>query len=94
MQRSLGPATAPGRLTRASGRREILVSNNTAPGGSSAPPAPGASADRWRQGARDVAARAYRGENSGLLLVVMIVTVVVFGILLRDNVVPGREQPC
>lgn len=42
-------------------------------------------ADRWRQGAADVAARAYRGENSGLLLLVMIATVVIFGILLRDT---------
>jgi ribose transport system permease protein len=43
------------------------------------------SADRWRQGARDIVGRAYRGENSGLLLLVMIATVVVFGILLRDT---------
>lgn len=41
--------------------------------------------DRWRQGAHDVAARAYRGENSGLLLLVMIATVTIFGILLRDT---------
>lgn len=41
--------------------------------------------DRLGQGLRDVAARAYRGENSGLLLVVMIAVVVIFGILLRDT---------
>jgi ribose transport system permease protein len=41
--------------------------------------------DRLSQGLRDVAARAYRGENSGLLLVVMIAVVVIFGILLRDT---------
>jgi ribose transport system permease protein len=38
-----------------------------------------------RQGLADVGARAYRGENSGLLLIVMIATVVIFGILLRDT---------
>lgn len=41
--------------------------------------------DRLSQGLRDVAARAYRGENSGLLLVVMIAVVAIFGILLRDT---------
>jgi ribose transport system permease protein len=42
-------------------------------------------AERLRNGFRDTAARAYRGENSGLLLVVMLAVVVVFGILLRDT---------
>jgi ribose transport system permease protein len=42
-------------------------------------------ADRLRSGVRDTAARAYRGENSGLLLVVMVAVVVVFGILLRET---------
>jgi ribose transport system permease protein len=41
--------------------------------------------DRLGQSFRDVAARAYRGENSGLLLVVMIAVVAIFGILLRDT---------
>jgi ribose transport system permease protein len=41
--------------------------------------------DRLGQGVRDIAARAYRGENSGLLLVVMLAVVVIFGILLRDT---------
>jgi ribose transport system permease protein len=50
------------------------------------------SSDRWRQGARDIAARAYRGENSGLLLLVMIATVVIFGILLRDTTFLGSSN--
>jgi ribose transport system permease protein len=41
--------------------------------------------DRLGQSFRDVAARAYRGENSGLLLVVMLAVVVIFGILLRNT---------
>lgn len=47
---------------------------------------------RWRQGARDIAARAYRGENSGLLLLVMLVTVAIFGILLRDTSFLGTSN--
>lgn len=42
-------------------------------------------ADRFRNGIRDSAARAYRGENSGLLLVVMLAVVIIFGILLRET---------
>jgi ribose transport system permease protein len=42
-------------------------------------------AERLRHGVRDTAARAYRGENSGLLLIVMLAVVVIFGILLRDT---------
>lgn len=42
-------------------------------------------AERLRNGIRDTAARTYRGENSGLLLIVMIAVVVIFGILLRDT---------
>jgi ribose transport system permease protein len=41
--------------------------------------------DGLGQSFRDVAARAYRGENSGLLLVVMLAVVVIFGILLRNT---------
>src|SRR5579875_1772875 len=46
---------------------------------------PGQVAERARNGIRDAAARAYRGENSGLLLMVMLAAVVIFGILLRDT---------
>jgi len=48
-------------------------------------PAVASTSDRWRGAGRDVLARAYRGENSGLLFVVLIVTVAVFGFLLRDT---------
>lgn len=47
---------------------------------------------RLRTGVKDAAARAYRGENSGLLLVVMIGVVVVFGILLRDTTFLGASN--
>lgn len=47
---------------------------------------------RLRTSVRDAAARAYRGENSGLLLVVMIGVVVVFGILLRDTTFLGASN--
>ncbi|GEM_PF-85201 len=46
---------------------------------------PNPMAERVRDGIRDAAARAYRGENSGLLLIVMLAVVVIFGILLRDT---------
>jgi ribose transport system permease protein len=42
----------------------------------------------WRRttdGLVEVAARAYRGENSGILILAMLVIVVVFGIILRED---------
>lgn len=42
-------------------------------------------AERLRNSIKDSAARTYRGENSGLLLVVMLAVVLIFGILLRDT---------
>jgi ribose transport system permease protein len=48
--------------------------------------------DRLRQGLRDTAARAYRGENSGLLLVVIVLVVGIFGILLRNTTFLGSSN--
>src|SRR5579875_1566928 len=53
---------------------------------------PGQVAERARNGIRDAAARAYRGENSGLLLMVMLAAVVIFGILLRDTTFLGSSN--
>lgn len=42
----------------------------------------------WRRGAgivSEFAVRAYRGENSGILILAMLVIVVVFGIILRED---------
>jgi ribose transport system permease protein len=74
------------------GKKTIESQSRPAAEGGSAALAGVVEPDRWRQGARDIAGRAYRGENSGLLLLVMIVTVVIFGVLLRDTTFLGSSN--
>lgn len=52
---------------------------------SAVPDSRGPLSERLRNSFQDTAARAYRGENSGLLLLVMVIVVVVFAILLRET---------
>jgi ribose transport system permease protein len=75
------------------GRKDVKNSQTLPPGQTTSwEPAEEDLGLRLRTGIRDAAGRAYRGENSGLLLIVMIGVVVIFGILLRDTSFLGASN--